>query len=242
MSDYLQFLANVGIGGAHPGGLPLTKAVLANETIEKPAHVLDLGCGTGQTSAFLAKQYGCQVTALDVEKKMLEKAQQRFDREQVAIPLVESSAEQLPFKAPMFDFIIAESVIAFTEAEKALQQCFRALKNGGRLIAIEMTKAAEHSLSAEEEKQIQSFYGVKKIMTEQEWRSKMQDAGFETIFVMDFGETYSKKGLEEMSELTLTRQFDFRDLCIWVEHQEWMAKLRNRLTYRVYKAIKSVKT
>lgn len=238
MSHYLQFLTNIGIGGAHPGGLPLTKAMLATESLKKSMRILDLGCGTGQTAAFIAKHYGCQVTALDVEKKMLEKAAARFEHDQLHVQLVESSAENLPFKEQSFDYVLAESVISFTEVSKALKQCFRVLKNGGQLIAIEMTKEIERTLSDEEERQIKSFYGVKEIMTEHEWCAKMKEAGFEKMNVVNVGEKFSKKGLEELSELKLSQNFDFHALRIWVEHQELMAKLRHRLTYRVYKGRK----
>lgn len=239
MSYYLQFLANIGIGGAHPGGLPLTKAVLAAEPIKKSMHILDLGCGTGQTAAFIAKYYGCQVTALDIEKKMLEKAATRFAQDRLDIRIVESSAENLPFKERLFDYVLAESVLAFTEVSKALKQCFYVLKNGGQLIAIEMTKEKEDTLTDEEEQQIKSFYGVKEIMTEHEWYDKMKEAGFEKVQVLNVGDKYSKKGLEELSELKLSQSFDFHALRIWMEHQELMAKLRHRLTYRVYKVRKT---
>lgn len=238
MSDYLQFLTNVGIGGAHPGGLPLTKAILANEPIEKTTDILDVGCGTGQTAAYIAKCYGCHVIALDNEKKMLEKAATRFQNERVDVQLVESTAERLPFKNNRFDYVLAESVITFTEVDTVLNQCFRVLKSGGQLLAIEMTKVANDVLREDDEKQVQSFYGIKAILTEDEWCSKMKAIGFTEVNVMTFGEKYSKKGLEEISELTLSPHFDFHALRTWLEHQELMTKLRRQITYRVYKATK----
>ncbi|MCR1834683.1 hypothetical protein NSA56_09745 [Oceanobacillus caeni] len=44
---YLDCLALFGVGGAHPGGLPLTKRILSKEEIDEKQSILDAGCGTG---------------------------------------------------------------------------------------------------------------------------------------------------------------------------------------------------
>jgi protein-L-isoaspartate O-methyltransferase len=71
---YHDFLANLGVGGAHPGGLTLSKKVLAKEQLKPSSKVLDVGCGTRQTAAFLARTYGCQVTALDQHRLYVTKS------------------------------------------------------------------------------------------------------------------------------------------------------------------------
>ncbi|WP_256241661.1 class I SAM-dependent methyltransferase [Bacillus sp. V3B] len=75
---YLDCLALLRVGGAHPGGLQLTKHILSREKIDETTKILDVGCGTGQTSAYIAEQYRCYVTSLDCNKIMLDKANQRF--------------------------------------------------------------------------------------------------------------------------------------------------------------------
>ncbi|RXT03589.1 class I SAM-dependent methyltransferase [Ammoniphilus sp. CFH 90114] len=67
-------LAWFGIGGAHPGGLALTKEVLQRIKIGPETNIIDIGCGTGQTAAYLKKTFQCKVSALDRNKVMLEKA------------------------------------------------------------------------------------------------------------------------------------------------------------------------
>lgn len=52
-------LALLGIGGAHPGGFYLTKQLFDKEKITSETSILDIGCGTGQTSANLYCKYGC---------------------------------------------------------------------------------------------------------------------------------------------------------------------------------------
>ncbi|MBL5792479.1 class I SAM-dependent methyltransferase [Bacillus sporothermodurans] len=72
--SYQDTLAYYGVGGAHPGGLSLTKQIFHNENITHTTKILDAGCGTGQTSAYLAEMYKCDVTALDIHPVMIEKA------------------------------------------------------------------------------------------------------------------------------------------------------------------------
>lgn len=73
MSDYLDMLAYFGVSGAHPGGMALTKAVLAKADIDPELPILDAGCGTGQTAAYLGHLL-FPVTALDSDAVMICKA------------------------------------------------------------------------------------------------------------------------------------------------------------------------
>lgn len=52
---YQDALAYFGVSGAHPGGLTLTKFLLEQEKITSHTTLLDGGCGTGQTSAYIKR-------------------------------------------------------------------------------------------------------------------------------------------------------------------------------------------
>ena len=70
---YFDFLAKFGVGGAHPGGIPLTKNILSGENITNKTQILDAGCGTGQTAAFLYQQYNAKVVGLEINPIMIRK-------------------------------------------------------------------------------------------------------------------------------------------------------------------------
>ncbi|MBS4172642.1 class I SAM-dependent methyltransferase [Bacillus sp. FJAT-49736] len=178
-STYQDALASYGIGGAHPGGLHLTKQILENEKITTKTSILDAGCGTGQTSAYLADRYKCQVTAIDHHPIMVEKARQRFIRENLSVPVIQGSIEELPYPDESFDIVIAESVTAFTNINKSLKEFYRVLKSNGILIDLDMN--AEGPLSDEEKQNICTVYGMDNVLTEKEWMEEMKSAGFSAI-------------------------------------------------------------
>lgn len=49
-----------------PNPMKLVEELLAIKPIEKNSTVLDLGCGRGVTSVFMAKEYGLKVFAVDL--------------------------------------------------------------------------------------------------------------------------------------------------------------------------------
>src|SRR3954464_2978886 len=104
-SIYLDFLSKFGIGGAHPGGISLTKEILKTEEINKTSHILDVGCGTGQTAAYLAARYGAKVTGMDINPIMIEKAKNRMSKYQLPVKVIQGSIEKSPLRDGKFDFI-----------------------------------------------------------------------------------------------------------------------------------------
>lgn len=98
------------------------------ENIEQNAHILDVGCGTGQTAAYLASSYQANVTGLDIQPIMIEKARQRMQKARLPVSLLQGSIEQTSLANESFDLILAESVLAFVNLQLALQEIYRLLK------------------------------------------------------------------------------------------------------------------
>lgn len=174
--DYHDMLAHIGAGSAHPGGFAATLNFLAHFPIEAGANVLEVGCGTGQTACFLAKN-GCEVTALDIRPKMVEKAKMRADKRGLNIKVVEGDVTSLPFGDHKFDVVLGESVTVFVNIPTALKEYHRVLKPGGRLLDREMM--AVKSIPKEMEREIKEMYGANRLPSLDQWLSHLQSAGFQ---------------------------------------------------------------
>jgi len=113
-------------------------AVVELLALPEGARVLDVGCGPGWTSAFLARM-GYLVTGFDIAPDMLALAEKRARREGVsercAFRVADSEAFDLP---PQFDAVLVYDTLHHTQREDAvLQNCFRALKPGGIILIAE---------------------------------------------------------------------------------------------------------
>src|SRR3989338_5201680 len=64
--------------------------------------VLDLGCGAGETSVYLALQ-GAEVHAVDIAEEFLKVARSLAERFGVRLSLTRAEAHALPFAADTFD-------------------------------------------------------------------------------------------------------------------------------------------
>lgn len=179
--SYIDLLAKYGIDGAHPGGLQLTRKILELEKVSENTALLDMGCGTGETSAYIAKSFGCEITAADINPAMLQRASQRFMGENLHIRLVKADAVNLPFRADSFDVVLAESVTVFTHIAGALKEYARVLKPGGILIDIELT--AERRLAPFELRDVRAVLGTGQVPVQGEWCKMLRDAGFSGIGV-----------------------------------------------------------
>ena len=92
--------------------------------------ILDLGCGTGQLTAEIARS-GATVTGLDSSLDMLVQARKNYP----AIEFVQGDAASFCFPQP-FDAVFSNAVLHWVKnAEGAIQSIARALRPGRRFIA-----------------------------------------------------------------------------------------------------------
>ncbi|WP_050183511.1 class I SAM-dependent methyltransferase [Domibacillus robiginosus] len=225
---YLDFLAEFGIGGAHPGGFSLTKEIFSAIDLPAGASFLEIGCGTGQTAEYVAETFGCTVTAIDNHSIMLEKAKERLKQKNVTV--LYGNAEQLAFRDQTFDFVLAESVLSFTSSvDQALCEASRVLKKGGACIAVEMT--AEKSLSQEQEKEIRHLYGVSAVLTEEQWREKWKRAGFSTLSLLNISPSSNTDVFTELRPSKTIREELFD---LWDAHDTFMSQPDRPVGYRIF--------
>lgn len=95
--------------------------------------VLELGCGGGQWSVWLAGQ-GARATGLDISGRQLEHARSAADAESVRLDLVQASAESIPFTDEVFDLVLSDhGALSWGDPERTLPEVARVLRPGGIL-------------------------------------------------------------------------------------------------------------
>ncbi len=130
---YLDMQAYVGIT-KHIGGRAATDELLSLCHIENAREVLNVGCGIGISSAYIARKHGCHVVGVDLSEKMIEWSRRRARQERVADKVEFRVADilDLPFEDNRFDAVIVESVIAFVnDKARAIRECRRVTRTGG---------------------------------------------------------------------------------------------------------------
>lgn len=237
-NPYLDFLATAGIDYAHPGGKLLTEAILRDSGMKSGDRVLDIGCGTGATAALIAEKIAADVTAVDIHPEMIARASERAATAAVPFTVCQGSAEKLPFAAGRFDWVLSESVTAFTDPCRSVSEYMRVLRPGRRLIAIEMT--VERKPGKAEGRDIQAFYGVDDLYTEQDWLHIFTKAGFVHLNVTSTS-AYSVKAdggdfaLPAFQAVPGRQTFD-----VLLGHIQIMQAYKNMLSYRIYGGEKPV--
>ena len=132
-ATFLDMQAAIGVT-KHPGGYAATDELLALCHIEEAHKVLNIGCGIGVGSVYIAKRYGCCVVGIDIADKMIAWSRQRAREEGVADKVVFQVADllALPFAANSFDLVFCESVLNFVvDKAWAIREFSRVTKPGG---------------------------------------------------------------------------------------------------------------
>ena len=100
--------------------------------LAKDTAVLDLGCGQGFNAQELVR-HGARLTAIDLTRKGIELATQRFRLRDLSGDFVLADSQHLPFKDGAFGFIHSSGVLHhIPNIESAVQEVHRVLRPGGK--------------------------------------------------------------------------------------------------------------
>jgi SAM-dependent methyltransferase len=95
---------------------------------------LELGCGACQLGIKVAVR-GARVTGLDFSANQLRAAGPNFEETGIRFPLVQGSAEELPFADASFDLVFCDhGATSFTDPAVTIPGCARVLRPGGWLV------------------------------------------------------------------------------------------------------------
>jgi SAM-dependent methyltransferase len=93
---------------------------------------LEFGCGGAQWSVSLARA-GARVIGLDLSERQLVHARRFVKRSGVEVPLVQASAEAVPFADASFDLVFCDhGAMSFADPARTVPEAARVLREGGR--------------------------------------------------------------------------------------------------------------
>jgi sarcosine/dimethylglycine N-methyltransferase len=134
--DHLQ-RTNLGLlEDFHTMGPIATSQLTALAEITSDNHVLDAGSGIGGTSRFLADQYKCRVTAIDLTEEYCDTARwlNRLTGLDDRISVRQGSVTDLPFADASFDVAISQHVqMNVADKTRLYAEARRVLVSDGRL-------------------------------------------------------------------------------------------------------------
>ena len=116
----------------------LQKKAVSSIKLKNNLHILDLGCGTGDSLLLLYHlNKNLNLYGLDISEKMLKRANKKLKEKAI---LRQGEAGKIPFRDNLFDYVITtEAFHHFPNPNLALKEIFRILKKGGKLILTDIT-------------------------------------------------------------------------------------------------------
>jgi ubiquinone/menaquinone biosynthesis C-methylase UbiE len=172
------------------GGLDGTRKLIESLEIQKDENfrVLEVGCASGFTSCMIAKEYGCQVTGIDISEVLISKAQDRSNRMGLTnVRFQVADATRLPFDDNSFDAVFGVALVALIPMkEEVLQEFKRVTKPGGSIGTLDL-----FAKSGADKEIVDSFSTSMKMLLEydvsildiQKWRSIFEKTGLDSVNV-----------------------------------------------------------
>src|SRR5262249_18109660 len=168
----------------HVGGLAATKEMAEALGLHAGATVLDIGCGLGGSARFLAANYQCLVTGIDLNESFIEVARLLTQSTALDVNYELMDALNLKFEDNSFDFAWTQHVaMNIQDRVQLYANVQRVLKPGGRFAMYDVTAADKGALvfpvpwARTPE--------ISFLLTRQEMRESLRDAGFAEVSWID---------------------------------------------------------
>jgi len=164
----------------HIGGRIATDNLVAQLNFSEQHHVLDVGCGLGGASRYVARKYKSRVTGIDLTPEYIETGKVLCDWLNLdgAVTLEQGSALSMPFQDEMFDGAYMLHVGMNVEDKNSLfAEICRVLKPGAYFGVYDIMRQQDGELAYPVPWATQSTNS--KLSTPDQYKKSLADAGFE---------------------------------------------------------------
>lgn len=170
-----------GIEILHPGGFRLTRRTAEIAGLKNGMKVLDVSSGRGTNALFYAKEFGANVTGIDISDEMIETSRRKakeFGYES-KLKFIQGDSQKLPFEDGVFDVVINECAVGIPDdSQKVLNEMSRVTKLGGVIVIHESTW--KKSIPDIEKTELAERYGTTPL-EHSEWVSMLKSSGIRDI-------------------------------------------------------------
>lgn len=169
-----------------PGGLEMTLEAEKQLAITSDMSILSIACGTGEIELYLAEKYGCKITAIDLSKQFIEKAQVKsFERKlHNLVKFKVGDGNKLDFDDNIFDLVYCSGAIS-EFYYSGIREIHRVLKPRGQVTIIEVVwNWSDVPFNVREVWEGDTCT----ILSKEENDETFQDYGFEVIFSSKYDE------------------------------------------------------
>lgn len=162
--------------------------------VTQAQNILDVGCGIGGSSLYLAEKFGATATGITLSPVQAQRARERAKATGLPAQFEVADALQMPFEDASFDFVWSlESGEHMPNKEKFMQECFRVLKPGGKFVMATWchrpVAPPESPLTAEEQQHLAKIYEVyclPYVISLPEYEAIAQSIGFQNLRTEDW--------------------------------------------------------
>jgi len=117
-----------------------------NSSLKTESHVLDMGSGYGGGARFLAHNYGCQVSTLNISEVQNDYARELNQEAGVSnhINIVWGNFENMPFEEESFDLVWSmDAMLHSGDRKKVVSEVARVLRPGGQFLFTDILMAED---------------------------------------------------------------------------------------------------
>lgn len=180
-----SFLARLGKTRLRPGGVEATNWLFNHVSFNKNQQILEVACNQCTNAIELVKKTGCSITAIDLDKRVIEIAKKRIEEAKLTdhIKVERANALNLPYPDQSFDIVINEAMLTMLgdkQKVKAISEYYRVLKPGGLLLTHDV-KLADGGMQKVVKDLQQAIHVQAKPHDEAGWRDIFNQAGFENL-------------------------------------------------------------
>lgn len=168
----------------HIGGRVATGNFLGQLSFSDQSHVLDVGCGLGGASRFVANNYGSRVTGIDLTEEYIEtgKTLCAWVKLDTHITLHQGSALSMPFPDETFDGGYMMHVgMNIEDKSRLFAEVHRVLRPGATFGVYDVMRLEDGELAYPVPWATEK--ATSKLATPDEYKQALSDAGFEVSMV-----------------------------------------------------------